>query len=298
VPGPTGPTGPTGATGPAGSDADATAEASRATAAENTLTTNLAAEVTRATTAEATKATTTALTAETSRATTAEGTNATAISSEATTARAAEATLTTAVNARALTTALTTETSRATTAEGVLTTAVAAADRGLRLKPTGVIASTVPRSTPLVNATNSSGTLRGTLIDLPSGLLISGIAFCTLSTALTNQTNQWFALLDSSYNLLRQTVNDTTTAWPINTRKALALTSTFTTTYAGFYYLCEVVTNSPSAAYGMAVSQSTLGVISEPPILGIVGDTGLTTTCPPTVTVGGSATYMQYAEVY
>jgi hypothetical protein len=115
---------------------DLTAETTRATAAEATLTTNvatnataIAAETTRATAAEATLTTnvatnTTAIAAETTRATAAEvtlttnvATNATAIAAETTRATAAEATLTTNVATNA--TAIAAESTRATAAEAL-----------------------------------------------------------------------------------------------------------------------------------------------------------------------------------
>jgi hypothetical protein len=176
--------------------------------------------------------------------------------------------------------------------------ATAAETIGAAVRPTGVLASTLSRTTPLASASHSSGTIRGTLIPLPAGLLITGITFCSSTAALTGPTNQWFALLDNNYNLLRQTVNDTTNAWATSARKSLALTSTFTTTYSGFHNLIVCVTNNPVTSFGIAVSASLSGVITAPPLLGFVGDTGLTTTCPATVTVGNSTTYMQYAEVY
>jgi hypothetical protein len=86
------------------------AEATRATNAENALSTNLANEVSRATTAENTL--TTNLAAEVTRATAAEATLTTDLAAEVTRATAAENTLTTDLAA---------EVTRATAAEGVLT---------------------------------------------------------------------------------------------------------------------------------------------------------------------------------
>ena len=105
------------------------AEVTRATSAESTLTTNLAAEVTRATAAEGTL--TTNLAAEVTRAQAAEGQLTTDLAAEVTRATAAEGVLTTNLAnevSRAtaaegqLTTDLAAEVTRATAAEGVLTT--------------------------------------------------------------------------------------------------------------------------------------------------------------------------------
>lgn len=104
------------------------AEITRATTAEGTLTTNLAAEATRATTAEGTL--TTNLEAEVTRATTAEGTLTTNLAAEATRATGAEGTLTTNLAA---------EVTRATGAEGALQTELDAAEASVGLTADGAL---------------------------------------------------------------------------------------------------------------------------------------------------------------
>jgi hypothetical protein len=80
------------------------------------------------------------------------------------------------------------------------------------------------------------------LFTLPSGTVVSSISFWSGTTAAGTPTNKLFGLFDSSRNLLRSSVNDTTTAWAANSLKTLALTATFTTTYSGLYYLGIMVT--------------------------------------------------------
>ena len=88
----------------------------------------------------------------------------------------------------------------------------------------------------------SSGRLSLQAIYLPAGTTINSISFWSATTAAGTPTNQLFGLFDSSYNLLRSSTNDTTTAWAANSRKTLSLTSAFTTTYSGIHYLGIMVT--------------------------------------------------------
>jgi hypothetical protein len=86
-------------------------------------------------------------------------------------------------------------------------------------------------------------------IYLPKNTTVTYITFVTGTTAAGTPTNQWFALCDSTRRVLRVTTNDTTTAWAANTGKRLALTSTYTTTYSGLYYVACVVTASSMPSY-------------------------------------------------
>lgn len=121
------------------------AEMTRAQGVESTLTSGLSSEVTRATGAESTLST--AISAETTRATAAETANHNAIVSEAGTARAAEGT-----NAMAITA----EVTRATAAETVLTTAVNAEVSRATAADTAQIAAT---NAEVTRATAAEATL-------------------------------------------------------------------------------------------------------------------------------------------
>lgn len=145
-------------------------------------------------------------------------------------------------------------------------------------RPTAAVYETVPRWTQTTTLSLLlSQRLQLVAIALPSGLTITSITFVAVG-ATTNPTNQWFALYDSSRNLLRQTVDDTTTAWGGSAAKTLALTSTFPTTYAGLHYLGIMVkADTPPTLSGCGASAVTMGLV---PIITGTSTTGLTTTAP------------------
>lgn len=110
--------------------------------------------------------------------------------------------------------------------------------------PTGAIAETCPRWAQISSLSPASGDVRLFAITLPAGLTITSITFVSTGTGATTPTHQIFGLYDNaaSPNLLRGTVDDTTTAWNANTAKTLNLTTTYTTTYEGLYYVGFLIT--------------------------------------------------------
>lgn len=156
----------------------------------------------------------------------------------------------------------------------------------------GALYETMDRD--LVNEVNtallSSGRLSLQAIWLPANVTITSISFWSATTAGATLTNQLFGLYDSSLNLLRSSVNDTSTAWAANSRKTLALTSTFTTTYSGLHYLGIMVaaTTVPTIKGNTAKTGGQLG--AGAPSLGGTSTTGLTTALPATAAAPGLVT--------
>lgn len=137
----------------------------------------------------------------------------------------------------------------------------------------------------------STGRLSLQAIWLPAGTTINSISFWSATTAAGTPTNQLFGLYDINLNLLRSSANDTTTAWAANSRKTLALTSAFTTTYSGLYYLGCMVTATTVPTLkgntGKIGGQLTLGL----PAMGGTSTSGLTTALPATAAaIGGGTT--------
>lgn len=151
---------------------------------------------------------------------------------------------------------------------------------------TGAIAESFDRS---IFATGdapclTSGRIQLFGIPLPSGLLVTSITFRSGTTALGGGVNQWFGLFNATRNMLRLTADNGMSPWAANTNKTLALTSTFTTTYAGLHYVGIVVnaTTVPTL-YGVAANVALAG---DAPILRGSGNTSLTNpaSCPNPVT--------------
>jgi len=156
----------------------------------------------------------------------------------------------------------------------------------------GALYETIDRD--LVDEVNtsllSSGRLSLQAIYLPAGVTINSISFWSATTAAGTPTNQLFGLFDSSYNLLRSSTNDTTTAWAANSKKTLSLTSTFTTTYSGLHYLGIMVTATtvPTIKGNTAKVGGQLNAAA--PSMGGTSTTGLTTALPATAAAPGTVT--------
>lgn len=157
---------------------------------------------------------------------------------------------------------------------------------------TGALYETFSRN--LCNEVNtavlSSGRLSLQSIWLPVNTTISSISFWSATTAGATLTNQLFGLYDVNLNLLRSSTNDTSTAWAANARKTLSLTSTFTTTYSGLYYLGIMVaaTTVPTLKGNTAKTGGQLS--AGAPTMGGTSTTGLTTALPATAAAPGTVT--------
>lgn len=136
----------------------------------------------------------------------------------------------------------------------------------------------------------SSGRLSLQAIWLPAGVTINSISFWSATTAGATLTNQLFGLYDNNLNLLRSSVNDTSTAWAANSRKTLSLTSAYTTTYSGLHYLGIMVaaTTVPTLKGNTAKTGGQLG--AGAPSMGGTSNTGLTTALPGTANAPGTVT--------
>lgn len=161
-----------------------------------------------------------------------------------------------------------------------------------RFTITGALYESIDRN--LCNEVNtavlSTGRMSLQAIWLPAGVTISSISFWSATTAAGTPTNQLFGLYDINLNLLRSSVNDTTTAWAANSKKTLALTSTFTTTYSGLYYVAVMVTATtvPTLKGNTAKTGGQLGAAA--PSMGGTSTTGLTTALPATAAALGTVT--------
>lgn len=157
---------------------------------------------------------------------------------------------------------------------------------------TGSLYETMDRN--LVDEVNtavlSTGRLSLQAIYLPAGTTINSISFWSATTAAGTPTNQLFGLFDSSYNLLRSSANDTTTAWAANSRKTLSLTSAFTTTYSGIHYLGIMVTATTVPTIKGNTAKVGGQLNAGAPTMGGTSTTGLTTALPQTAAAPATVT--------
>ena len=166
------------------------------------------------------------------------------------------------------------------------------------LAPSGAISETIPRHMFEIASRTSlnSGQLRLVGIYLPKDVTITSISFVSGDTAVASGTNWWFALYDSSRNLLRQTSDDTTAAWAAYTVKTLNLSSTYTTTAAGFYYVGIMVaaTTVPTL---LAATFAAKGFVALAPIINGSSTTGLTSTAPDPAGALTASVYVNYGYI-
>jgi hypothetical protein len=157
---------------------------------------------------------------------------------------------------------------------------------------TGALYETVDRDLcdEVNTAVLSTGRLSLQAIYLPINTTITSISFWSATTAAGTPTNQLFGLYDINLNLLRSSANDTTTAWAANSKKTLALTSTFTTTYSGIHYLGIMVTATTVPTLKGNTAKIGGQLNAGAPSMGGTSTTGLTTALPATAAAPGTVT--------
>jgi hypothetical protein len=145
----------------------------------------------------------------------------------------------------------------------------------------------------VISVVLATGRLSLQAIYLPAGTTINSISIWSASTAAGTPTNQLFGLYDINLNLLRSSVNDTTTAWAANSRKTLALTSAFTTTYSGLHYIAIMVTATTVPTLKGNTAKTGGQLNAALPTMGGSSTSGLTTALPATATAisGGTSSF-------
>lgn len=164
---------------------------------------------------------------------------------------------------------------------------------------TGTLAETIPRQIcPEVNTTApASGTLGMMAIYLVAGTLVSNITLSSATTAAGTPTNYFFALYDGNRNLLAQSANQTTTAWPSNTVKTLAMTTPYRVPTSGLYYIGYFMTATTVATLKGGTARTGGQLANTAPIIYGTSTTGLTTALPnPAAAITGSTASI-YASV-
>jgi hypothetical protein len=145
---------------------------------------------------------------------------------------------------------------------------------------TGALAETIPfrLGASAVVAMGTTGQMRLVLIWLPSRITVTSISFVAGSTGMTGGTHGYAALYRAdTLALLRQSTDDTATTWTASTVKPYTLSSTFVTTFAGWYYLglCLTASGLPTLT-GFAGS----GTLNALAVISSATATGAASTAP------------------
>jgi hypothetical protein len=153
-------------------------------------------------------------------------------------------------------------------------------DPSMALAPTGVLAASFPRHESTVANVSPFATGQLFLVAIPllAGTVVTSAFWWSATQAAVTPTHWWFSLHDSALAFLRQTADQTTTAWAATTKKTVAFATTYTATYSGLYYLGFMMAAATViSTYG---ASSNTNVMGDPPVLQGASTTGLTTTAP------------------
>jgi hypothetical protein len=150
--------------------------------------------------------------------------------------------------------------------------------------PTGAFYESMSRLLPVnVGTFLTSTTLQMTAIPLLKGQTVTSVTFVSGTTALSAGSNQWAALFDGSRNKVAISADDTSTAWGANTAKTFTMTTPYTATATGTYYVGLMVkaTTVPTLL-GNNSASTVLSALA--PILNGTSDTALSNpaSCPST----------------
>lgn len=122
---------------------------------------------------------------------------------------------------------------------------------------------------------------------LEAGDVVTSLTFCSATTAAGTPTNWWFALYDTAATpaLLRQTADQTTTAWAANTPKTVALTTPYTVPTSGIYYASVHVkaTTVPTLLGASLNVNASAPVVTGQKVLAVTSGSALTDTAPSSI---------------
>jgi hypothetical protein len=177
-----------------------------------------------------------------------------------------------------------------TKAETAIDTAVAAAvtaNNAVQKSLNGTAVTNIDRSA-VVGNTSALTTAVMTSVALPlvAGQVVTNLTFVSATTATNTPTNWWFALYSPAGALLRQTADQTSTAWGANTVMTKALATTYTVPTTGVYYAAVMVkATTPPTLAGVALHNAVIAgaVVTGMKVLSQTSGSALTDTAPATI---------------
>lgn len=148
------------------------------------------------------------------------------------------------------------------------------------MRPASAVAETFPRAWGVLtnNAILSTGRLQLVGIYLQKGWIVSSISFMSGTTAGASLTHCLFGVYDTSRARLATSADDTTASWSANTYRTLSMTSAYTATATGLYYLGIMVAGTTVPT--LMTCQQALNETNISPVLNGTSSTGLSTSIP------------------
>lgn len=136
----------------------------------------------------------------------------------------------------------------------------------LPLAPVGVTSESIPRSHAAQSVTIAvaSGTMQLAAVYLPANTIVNAVNFVTGTTGSTGVSHNWAVLADNNRKVLAVSADNTSADLVASTVQTYTLTTPFTTTYSGLYYIGFVIavgTTTPTMI-GVTSAGSTLNNIA------------------------------------
>jgi hypothetical protein len=178
-------------------------------------------------------------------------------------------------------------------------TSVSNSQFALNGSPTGTFRANLSRSECGGNLSAlTTQVMTSVAIYLEAGEPVTNLTFCSATTAAGTPTNWWFALHDNASTpaLLRQTADQTSTAWAANTAVTLALATPYTPTVSGIYYASVMVkASTPPTLLGAALNvNASAAAVAGQKILALTSGSSLTATAPATITSATTVATVPY----
>jgi hypothetical protein len=149
------------------------------------------------------------------------------------------------------------------------------------LSPTNAVSATLSRSAVASQSIAlATGTIGMAAVYLTKGMVINNISVLTGSTAGVTLTHQWAILCTGPASgpiPVAASVDGTSTAIGANTAITFALSSAYTVTASGVYYIGVMVSNGATQPTFAGAVAGNVASATIPPIIGGTSSTGQTT---------------------
>lgn len=145
----------------------------------------------------------------------------------------------------------------------------------------GALAETIPAYAATTAVTLTSGDLYLFAVRLAAGESVGHVGFVTTTTAGATLNHWWTCVADQSYTIQAASTDQTSGAIAASTWFSLAMSTAYTATYSGLFYLGVMISNNSG-------TQPTLCGTSAGPLIAMMTGTG-----HPNAIIGGQSSTSQ-----
>lgn len=164
------------------------------------------------------------------------------------------------------------------------------------MRRTGALGETLPRRHAAGAVVLTTANAAYSAIYLTAGTVVANITFVSSTTAADTPTHQLFGLYSSALVKLGSSADATTAAWAASSEKTLALTTPYTVTADGVFYLaCAVVATATPTLCGIVPTAVALNALA--PAVAVVDSSHTISTALPATATASAGTGFVYGYV-